>query len=227
MALAFDVAANSPIDTFGVVSVATGAFTIAATANRVSVLFLGMAGNTALAIGSTCSGVVGAAVANTDSGLAQTIRSLIHVVINPASGASKTASFTWTLSQDAIMGALTYNGADQTNGVNNGTFSSGNATAPSRSVVAGAVGDLSTAICQTDGSLPAGATQTTRITNKDNSSNVITVTEGATGATHAWNAVSGLWTVSACNVIGGGGGGATPGWAHRFARILAAGPLKA
>lgn len=200
MALAFDVAGNSPINTFGVVSVATGAFTIAATANRVAVLFLSHGGNGATSIASNCSGVAGALVANSDSGAAQATRSLLHVVINPASGASKTASFTWTTSEDAIMGALVYNGADQTNGVNNGKTTNAATGAVSVAMTAGAAGDLSV-VGLSDTNTPAGATQTTRITNKDNGSTVLTMTEGATGATHGWNDAFSAYTTSGCNVI--------------------------
>jgi len=154
-----------------------------------------MGGNGSTSFTSTCSGVSGAAISGADSTNARTPRALAHVVINPASGASKTAKMQWTTAQDALLLCAVYNGADQTTPFSNGGTANGSGTAPSIAAAGGATGDLSFAGVNTDGSSPSSPSQTIVSGPLDNGSHVSETTRGGQNATHSYATIGGVWVM--------------------------------
>lgn len=197
MAVAYDTSGVDAPNNFGVTSCTTASFTIAATADRAACMFLGMAGNGSTNFSGSVAGTSGSAISGTDTTTARTPRCLMWGVTAPASG-SQTGTMSWTTAQDAVLGVTVFNGVDQTTPFNNGTTANAATGAPSITPT-GSGGSLSVAGLNALFT-PGGATQTTRVTNQDNGSHILTMTTGASGATHAWNDGFAVYVASACNV---------------------------
>lgn len=99
----------------------SAAFTINAGNNRACVVGLTMSANNATGISCSCGGQTASLVTGTDTGTAETTRTMLFAAANPATG-SQTASCSWTTSMGFAFGAIVANNVDQSTPMNNGTF---------------------------------------------------------------------------------------------------------
>lgn len=112
---------------------------------------------------------------------------------------------TWTGNHDVVMGAVAFNGADPSNPVTSGTFTTGSSTAISVTV-ASAAGDMTMDTVGTlsvTGSFLSAPTKTTRWldTTRPTVKAGGSTAAGAATVTHAWTAGSAVaWTASAVNI---------------------------
>ena len=199
MAVSPDNTAN--ITGTSVTTLTTPSFTITSAADRAAaVCFSGM---TASASGhtSSCGGQSGAEVSGTPRTQGTLVESVIHRVINPASG-TQTASMTWTGAVQANVGVITASGVDQTTPMNNGTGANGAATPSSLSVTT-AAGDLTVAVLINDtaGTAPSAPSQTSQWATINPSSGGSRGGGGAGPDSHSWTHDNTDWCMSGANFV--------------------------
>jgi hypothetical protein len=142
-----------------VTTLTTPAFTVTANANRAGLLGLGQDTNTATGFTGSIGGVAGAAIALADSTtLAIASRTLMFGVTAPPSG-SQTGTMSWVTASDAILGAMTTSGVDQTTPFNNG-ISATAVPGPTTITITSTNGDLTTDAVGADGAAFSAPTQT-------------------------------------------------------------------
>jgi hypothetical protein len=182
--------------------------TVGGGTNRVAVLGLAMFSNTATSFVLSNAASGGTLIAGADSGAANGARTLMWVVINPATG-SQTFTVAWTTAMFATLGVIVFDNADQVTGCNNGTFRTGTSGAACDLAVTSVSGDMTTTVSVTQ-NVWASLTQTSRWLQPA-TLNTDTQSGGDTGpgtgtVTHRWTEQFSAQTVSlsGCNVMAGG-----------------------
>jgi len=183
----------------------TPAFTITSNTNRAGFIGLSFNNNAISALTGSIGGTAGSAISGTDSGTTAVPRSVMFGVTAPPSG-SQTATASWTGSSNAIIGATTTSGVDQTTSFNNGTFATGTAT-PSSVAITSTSGDLTVDTeADASGTLPSSPTQTSLwVTFTGAMDGAASRGPGTGTTTHQWT-VGGTWASSGANFSQAAGG---------------------
>ena len=183
--------------------------TIGSGSNRAIVVALCFDSNAVSGVSVTVGGVSASLVSGTDSGTDTNARTMLFGLANPASG-SQSISASWTTSTNAIMGAISVTGADQTTPLNNGSvaFDPVPAIAPTITITSNS-GDLTIAHYADDNTAASGGTQTVRWTDNTFNRSASASTGPGTGTTtHEWTKDSG-WSISGANFKAAAAGGST------------------
>jgi len=195
MAVLFD--ATAQVGGVAVTTLTTAAFTISGS-NRAAMI--GMSwdnGGGVTGISTTCGGVTGAAIANTD--ITNFVRTAMFQVIAPATG-SQTANCAWTNARDAVLGVVTATGVGQTTPFNNGATESAASGTPSLAITS-TNGDL-TIDTLDEQDTPSGPNQTERWNTVRGGAGGAGSTGPGTGtATHSWASTAASYSHSGANFV--------------------------
>jgi hypothetical protein len=162
--------------------------------------------NTVSAVSVTIGGVSASLISGTDSGTTQsTCRSMIFGLATGSTTGSQAIVITWTGAADAVAGAVSAGGVNQSTPFQHGTFSDGQDNGsgggdPSLTITS-ATGDMTLDnVADGAGAVPTAPTQTSRYATRDGGFQVGiggSTAAGAATVTHAWTVGSfATWTQS-------------------------------
>ena len=173
---------------------------------RLLVVSLAFEGSLPTGISVTYGGVALTAVPNSSGTAADNTASTQFFYLKNPSSTPANIVASWTGSRRNVLGAIAFNGVDQTTPIRNGTFTTGTTATPAITV-SSVTGDMTMASVLTEYGSCCLTTSTQTERWNDPSSNLVGAQATSTGAgassvTHNWtNSGAGTWAASGVNIV--------------------------